>query len=368
MRLSPSILLPLSLLLLAPLRPAAAQTYTVTDLGTLPGGTFSEANAINNLGHVTGVADTDQPYLNLLAYEGKPSAGRNRPNFVACAGHVFFWDAHGIHDWGGDTMLESAGNAINDYDEVSGTNSDSCGIVVGLYGLRRNKKPAMPRGYGTGFAINDKGEAAGEEHQYDLMTGRHPFATGQVLDSLKPDANIADRPTEDAEATGINDAGLVVGSADVSAKPGTKPRHAVLWRKGIRQDLGTLGGTESRALAVNAPGQIVGVSSITQAAADGNPLYHAFFWDTGRMTDLGTLPGDRQSGANALNARGEVVGYSGERACLWRGGKAYDLNALLPANSGWVLQGAAGINNRGQIVGTGMHAGKKRGYLLTPRH
>lgn len=365
MKLSPSVLLPLSLLWLAPLRPAAAQTYTITDLGTLPGGTFSQAAAINNLGHITGIADTDQPYLNLLAYEGKPSAGRNRLNFVARAGHVFFWDDHGMHDWGGDTMLESAGNAINDYDEVSGTNSDSCGVVVGLFG-RRNKKSAMLRGYGAGFAINNKGEAAGDEHDFDLMFGRHPFADQQHLSTARPPGG-GDPPTEDAEATGINDVGLVVGSADVSAKPGTKPHHAVLWRKGIRRDLGTLGGTESRALAVNTPGQIVGISSIAQAAADGNPLYHAFFWNAGKMTDLGTLPGDKQSGANALNSRGEVVGYSGERGCLWRGGKAQDLNALLPAGSGWVLQGAAGINNRGQIVGTGLHRGKKRGYLLTPK-
>ena len=361
MRPSPQILLPLSLLLLAPLQPAAAQTYTVTDLGTLPGGTYSYANAINNKGHITGTADTDR----IESEEDRRRDLLSRHPYVLRADHAFFWNDGKISDIGYPNGLQTGGYAINDKDQIVGASMDTCGFTVGRW-LTAAKQPEQD-GYGCAYGINNKGQYVGEEHQFDLMTGRHPFATGQVLDSLKPDANIADRPTEDAEATGINDAGLVVGSADVSAKPGTKPRHAVLWRKGVRQDLGTLGGTESRAQAVNGTGQIVGVSSVTQAAADGNPLYHAFFWDTGKMTDLGTLAGDKQSGANALNARGEVVGYSGERACLWRGGKAYDLNALLPAGSGWVLQSAAGINNRGQIVGTGLHGGKKRGYLLTPK-
>ena len=42
-------------LILAPL--AGAQSYTVTDLGTLPGGTSSGATAINDHGSVVGSAD-----------------------------------------------------------------------------------------------------------------------------------------------------------------------------------------------------------------------------------------------------------------------------------------------------------------------
>ena len=36
------------------------------------------------------------------------------------------------------------------------------------------------------------------------------------------------------------------------------------------------------------------------------------------------------------------------------------------SGSGWVLVESKGINNRGQIVGTGLHHGKQRGFLLTP--
>ena len=369
MRHSPKILLPLSpfllsLLWLAPLRPAAAQTYTVTDLGTLPGGTFSQATAINNLGHVTGGSDTD-----LTGQKRKlppPTLKHGQSAYVPRTYHAFLWYSHKMQDLGGDTMNDSDGHALNDADAVVGMALDGEGdSILGAWGHGIKKLPS--HSYDLASGINNKGEVAGVRRDYYRQTGQHPFASGQKLDGSGFDVDVLQLPYEDAEAMGINDAGLVVGSTDVSAKPGTKPHHAVLWCKGVRQDLGTLGGTESRALAVNGPGQIAGVSSTTQTAADGNPLYHAFFWDRGKMTDLGTLPGDRQSGAKALNARGEVVGSSGERACLWRGGKAYDLNALLPVGSGWVLQGAAGINNRGQIVGTGLHGGKKRGYLLTPK-
>jgi hypothetical protein len=44
-----------------------------------------------------------------------------------------------------------------------------------------------------------------------------------------------------------------------------------------------------------------------------------------------------------------------------------DLNTLIPGGSGWVLNSVSGINNWGQIVGTGTVNGQTRGFLLTPR-
>jgi hypothetical protein len=39
-----------------------------------------------------------------------------------------------------------------------------------------------------------------------------------------------------------------------------------------------------------------------------------------------------------------------------------DLTMLLPAGSGWTLEAASGINDRGQIVGNGSNGA----FLLTP--
>jgi hypothetical protein len=46
----------------------------------------------------------------------------------------------------------------------------------------------------------------------------------------------------------------------------------------------------------------------------------------------------------------------------------YDLNDLVPPDSGWELWGAIAINDAGQIVGSGMRNGveHQRAFLLTP--
>jgi hypothetical protein len=43
-----------------------------------------------------------------------------------------------------------------------------------------------------------------------------------------------------------------------------------------------------------------------------------------------------------------------------------DLGTKIPANSGWTLLVAGGINNGGQINGWGIHNGNYRAFLLTP--
>jgi probable HAF family extracellular repeat protein len=92
------------------------------------------------------------------------------------------------------------------------------------------------------------------------------------------------------------------------------------------------------------------------------------------MQDLDTLPGGTDSAANAVSVFGYVVGWSNSatstnlsHAFLWspRTGM-WDLNDLIPSNSGWVLLNATGINAWGQITGNGMINGEMHGYLLTP--
>jgi len=109
-------------------------------------------------------------------------------------------------------------------------------------------------------------------------------------------------------------------------------------------DLGSLGGGTAGASAVNASGQVVGLSS----RRDGTT--HAFLWRNGRMTDLGDL-GGRYSVAEAINDRGEVLGMSltanGElHAFLWSKGRMRDLG------SGDVYAGSGGVNRHGIAVGT----------------
>src|ERR1044072_8912569 len=60
-----------------------------------------------------------------------------------------------------------------------------------------------------------------------------------------------------ADAHGINDAGLIVGSAFNAEEH----ERAFWWKDGVMHDMGSLGGTGSRALAVNAAGGISGWGS-----------------------------------------------------------------------------------------------------------
>ena len=108
----------------------------------------------------------------------------------------------------------------------------------------------------------------------------------------------------------MNDAGQVVGwsytvGSLVSCPPAPCIHHAFLWTatEGM-VSLGTLGGTNSEATAVNADGWVVGQSDVTQG-------FDAFLWtpDHG-MADLGTLGGGFSSALD-VNDRGQVVGWSG---------------------------------------------------------
>ena len=79
----------------------------------------------------------------------------------------------------------------------------------------------------------------------------------------------------------------------------------------------------------------------------------------GTVIDLGTLDGYRSSEAFGINSAGQVVGRADEpttagapdHAFLYTDGVGIqDLNALIPAGSGWVLTEARAINDTGFIA------------------
>ncbi len=110
-------------------------------------------------------------------------------------------------------------------------------------------------------------------------------------------------------------------------------------------ELGTLGGGRSNAQAINNRGEAVGFS--LTAAGHG----HAFLWRSGVMTDLGTLGGD-YSVATAINEGGQIVGYSTltpmgyEHALIWTGGVMTDIGGAAGAVTSFALD----INRQGQVL------------------
>jgi probable HAF family extracellular repeat protein len=116
-------------------------------------------------------------------------------------------------------------------------------------------------------------------------------------------------------------------------------------------DLGTLSGNSvSNAYALNNAGEAVGTASSPTAAI-------AVMFSGGKTTSISTLGSD-VSVATAMSGAAEIAGYnifdsnptSGFQAFLYSNGRMTNINSasLFPAGTA-----AWGINNAGQVVGTG---------------
>jgi len=160
----------------------------------------------------------------------------------------------------------------------------------------------------------------------------------------------------ESAAVSINNRGLAVGLAtnaisDPRACFGLAVQcRAVLWRNGLIQDPGTLGGPEAAAYLTNEQGQIAGAANTNSSLRPGceNPSFgiflarttDPFLWEDGTMTDLGNL-GGTCAYPLALNNRGQVVGVStppGDltiHAFLWPRGEWQDAGSGPPW---WQLQ------------------------------
>jgi probable HAF family extracellular repeat protein len=144
----------------------------------------------------------------------------------------------------------------------------------------------------------------------------------------------------------VNNKGQVVGIYTTSTQS-----RAFLWEKGVRKDLGSLGGNYAVAYAINDAGQIVGESSLPNEVE-----IHAVLWQNGVIKDLGTLGwtgglGAPASEAVGINARGQAVGWSytlsgNLRAFLYKDGKMRRLTGLETT-----VARAYGIDSLGRVVG-----------------
>jgi probable HAF family extracellular repeat protein/autotransporter-associated beta strand protein len=164
----------------------------------------------------------------------------------------------------------------------------------------------------------------------------------------------------DATVAGVSSGGRV---AVVTQRP-TGLRSTV-WQTGTTVDIGTLGGTTAFAHAVtfntgSAATQVVGNSTLASGSS------RAFLWTQGgtggvagnpQMLNLGTL-GGTYSDALAVNASGRVTGFSEnasgrDRAFLWNSGTMNDLGATVQLRLGLTWSYGYGINALNRVVGYG---------------
>jgi len=169
--------------------------------------------------------------------------------------------------------------------------------------------------------------------------------------------------------TGINASGQMAGYSQLSIS--STDQRAYLWTDGTMRNLGTCRNTvSSGALGLNDDGHVVGFCS------DEQQKFSGFYYDGTRMIRIGTL-GGAQSEAFAINNADVIVGRSQTAAGVFhafvldRGAvphTLHDLQAMLDASgAGWVLDKAIDINASGQILAHGTFNGQKNQYaLLTP--
>ncbi|HVV73283.1 MAG TPA: DUF3466 family protein, partial [Verrucomicrobiae bacterium] len=329
--------------------------YTIVDLGVLPNRFASYGTAINNQGQVVGYATDGSPGQNqklAFLYTGFEAGGQ----LVALSTNSGF---------------ASAAYAINDSGQIAGAaqTADSSGRAF-LYDLL--KAPVL-RDFGalgtnsqgsfsSGFGINNNGV---------LVGGSSVAVSGQVR-AFKSGASLIDLGFGNSTAYAINDAGQIVGFAVVN---GLTNAFVITPASTNNTPAGTnfLGflpaGTNSLALAINQFGDIVGAAGLS------NGLMHAWLKTSGTasLADLGTPAGTFSSTAYGVNGFRQVVGTATgaggvTHAFFYSTGRMNDLNDLLPfeETNTWVLTDARGINDQGQIVGTGKFNGKDHAFLALP--
>jgi len=234
-----------------------------------------------------------------------------------------------------------------------------------------------------GLAAQDNADGKHRHHHYKLIEPDTFGGPGSRLNGFVYSGSVQD----------LNNSGTVTGWADTSMQDPYQfsgneygnfcfdgdcyVTHAFQWQDGLRTDLGALpGGLSSATSWISANGLIAGASQNgeTDPLDPGYPEDRAVLWRNGNIMDLGTLPeGGYESGAEAVNSRGQVVGWAFNkisdpysmslwstlynyyepiepyqtRAFVWQDGVMQDMGTLGTGTDAFAMA----INERGQAIG-----------------
>ena len=218
------------------------------------------------------------------------------------------------------------------------------------------------------YGLNNAGRIVGTADYPEGGTGQYGIAFAYDSGSMH---GLGYLPTsegfEQSRALAVNSLGQIVGVSSATLfGPPEFPEHAFWYSCGRMVDLGTLGGLYSAARSISDDGLIAGQASTTLDPENiGHTIPHAFLYIHGMMIDLGALLDPLSySDARDVNNLGQVVGAGvfagseGLHGFLYQGGSMHDINALIDPLSGWTVTEAAAINDLEQIAGTACRDGQ----------
>ena len=342
--------------------------YSVIDLGV--SGKISQAEAINNRGQVVGWQDKGS----FLWESGNKKLISTQP----------YQGAHSINEEGAVVGIPG---------EIHVFPAASFSILSGASAFvwDRGYLGFLP-GFSNAYSINDQGRIAGQSGNQAAFWDRRRVsgplneAPNFIWQSLPPH-KIEPLPGYPYSAFyGLNNDNEAVGVLlrDLNEVP--EHGQAFRYQDSKVFPLPTPEPGASVAFAVSKTGIAAG------AFRQKGRQWQAILWNSdGTMRTLAALPGFSAAAAHSINVNGDAVGWASptqsrggrsfgpalepssvSRACLWRNDSATnhsaaaDLNTTIPADSGWVLQQARAINDKGWIVGGGTHYGEYHAFLLIP--
>jgi probable HAF family extracellular repeat protein len=329
---------------------------TLNDLGTLPGGINSFPYGINANGWVIGGSEN-----------GTFDSVLGIPEFDAVV-----WRNGQITNLGTLGGNESLATDLNNRGRIVGFTANAVPDPFSMAGFATQTRPflwedgvmrdldTLGGTDGMAFLMNERGQIIGQYYVKSTLT-----IDPMLWDEDGVAADLGTLGGTNGTTWWVNNRGEVVGTSNLA---GDATHHGFVWDRGTLTDVGTLGGTNSEAFFINDGKEVVG-----RADVPGSQTHHGFLWKDGVMTDLGVIDGDACSSGNAINSQGQIVGdagvcFVGGRAWLWEeSGPMADLNDLALPGSGLHLQDARLINDRGEIVCTGvLPNGDQHAVLLIP--